>query len=360
MANIILDKLKDIGTRFQEISDLLSQPDIMSNQKKYVQLNKEYKELTPLVSSFNKYKDILSNIDTSKEILNEEKDEEMRQMAKAELDELLIKRDEMEEEIKVLLLPQDPEDSKNAIVEIRAGTGGDEAGIFAGDLFRMYTKFCETMKWKTELTNFSEAQAGGYKEIIFNVSGDGVYGILKYESGVHRVQRVPKTESQGRIHTSAASIAILPEAEEFDIEVKDEDIRKDTYCSSGPGGQSVNTTYSAIRLTHIPTGVVVTCQDEKSQIKNYNSALRELRARLYNIEYQKRMDSLSAKRKTMVSTGDRSAKIRTYNYPQGRVTDHRIGLTLYNLTEVMNGNILELIEKLQIAENAEKLKDSGI
>lgn len=360
MANIILDKLKDIGTRFQEISDLLSHADIMSNQKRYVQLNKEYKELTPLVSAFNKYKDILSNIDTSKEILNEEKDEEMRQMAKAELDELVVKRDEMEEEIKVLLLPQDPEDAKNAIVEIRAGTGGDEAGIFAGDLFRMYTKFCETMKWKVELTNFSEAQAGGYKEIIFNVSGEGVYGILKYESGVHRVQRVPKTESQGRIHTSAASVAILPEAEEFDIEVKDEDIRKDTYCSSGPGGQSVNTTYSAIRLTHIPTGVVVTCQDEKSQIKNYNSALRELRARLYNIEYQKRMDTLSAKRKTMVSTGDRSAKIRTYNYPQGRVTDHRIGLTLYNLAEVMNGNILELIEKLQIAENAEKLKDSGI
>lgn len=359
MANIILDKLKGIEKRFQDISDLISLPETISNQKKYVQLNKEYRELEPVVQAFIEYKDILSNIKTSKEILAEEKDEEMRQMAKMELEELEQKREEKEDEIKVLLLPQDPEDEKNAIVEIRAGTGGDEAGIFAGDLFRMYTKYCEEKKWKIEITNITESSSGGYKEIIFNVSGESVYGILKYESGVHRVQRVPKTESQGRVHTSAASVAILPEAEEFDIELKDEDIRKDTYCSSGPGGQSVNTTYSAIRLTHIPTGIVVTCQDEKSQIKNHKSAMRELRARLYNLEYQKRMSEIAAKRKTMVSSGDRSAKIRTYNFPQGRVTDHRINLTLYNLQDVLNGNINEIIEKLQLAENAEKLKESG-
>lgn len=359
MANFILDKLKGIEKRFQDISDLISLPETISNQKKYVQLNKEYRELEPVVQAFIEYKDILSNIKTSKEILAEEKDEEMRQMAKMELEELEQKREEKEDEIKVLLLPQDPEDEKNAIVEIRAGTGGDEAGIFAGDLFRMYTKYCEEKKWKIEITNITESSSGGYKEIIFNVSGESVYGILKYESGVHRVQRVPKTESQGRVHTSAASVAILPEAEEFDIELKDEDIRKDTYCSSGPGGQSVNTTYSAIRLTHIPTGIVVTCQDEKSQIKNHKSAMRELRARLYNLEYQKRMSEIAAKRKTMVSSGDRSAKIRTYNFPQGRVTDHRINLTLYNLQDVLNGNINEIIEKLQLAENAEKLKESG-
>ncbi|MBN2892002.1 MAG: peptide chain release factor 1 [Bacteroidales bacterium] len=360
MANIILEKLEGVGKRFDEISRLLTLPETVNDQKKYVQLNKEYRDLEPLVKAYKEYEDILSNIKTSKDILAVEKEEEMREMAKMELDELNDKKEKLDEEIKVLLLPKDPEDDKNAIVEIRAGTGGDEAGIFAGDLFRMYVKYCESRKWKVELTNATESSSGGYKEIVFNVTGDGVYGILKYESGVHRVQRVPKTESQGRIHTSAASVAILPEAEDFDIEVKDEDIRKDTYCSSGPGGQSVNTTYSAIRLTHIPTGLVVTCQDEKSQIKNLKSAMRELRARLYNIEYQKRMDILSAKRKTMVSTGDRSAKIRTYNFPQGRVTDHRINLTLYNLQEILNGNIEEIIDKLQIAENAEKLKDSGI
>lgn len=359
MANIILDKLKGIEKRFQDISDLISLSETISNQKKYVQLNREYRELEPVVHAFIEYKDILSNIKTTKEILAEEKDEEMRQMAKIELEELEQKRDQKEDDIQILLLPQDPEDEKNAIVEIRAGTGGDEAGIFAGDLFRMYTKYCEIKKWKIEITNITESSSGGYKEIIFNVSGEGVYGILKYESGVHRVQRVPKTESQGRVHTSAASVAILPEAEEFDIEVKDEDIRRDTYCSSGPGGQSVNTTYSAIRLTHIPSGIVVTCQDEKSQLKNHKSAMRELRARLYNLEYQKRMSEIAAKRKTMVSTGDRSAKIRTYNFPQGRVTDHRINLTMYNLQDVLNGNIEEIIEKLQLAENAEKLKESG-
>ena len=358
--NFILEKLQGIDKRYNEIAELLTQPEIISDQKQYVKLNKEYSELTPLVNAYKKYSDILGNIATDKEILETDKDEEMRQMAKMELDELEKEKEKLEEEIKLLLLPKDPEDEKNAIVEIRAGTGGDEAGIFAGDLFRMYSKFCESKKWKIEVTSFTEASSGGYKEIVFNVTGNGVYGILKYESGVHRVQRVPKTESQGRIHTSAASVAVFPEAEEFDVEIRDEDIRKDTYCSSGPGGQSVNTTYSAIRLTHIPTGIVVTCQDEKSQIKNLKSAMKELRARIYNLEYQKRMAELAAKRKTMVSTGDRSAKIRTYNYPQGRVTDHRINLTLYNLQDIMNGNLDEIIEKLQIAENAEKLKEAGI
>jgi len=358
--NFILDKLKGIEKRFQEISELLGQPEIISDQKQFVKLNREFRDLEPLTAAYKEYEMILSNLKTSKEILDTEKDDEMRQMAKMEIDELEKKKEELEEEIKILLLPKDPDDEKNAIVEIRAGTGGDEAGIFAGDLFRMYSRFCEKNKWKVELTNFTESAAGGYKEIVFNVSGNGVYGILKYESGVHRVQRVPKTESQGRIHTSAATVAVFPEAEEFDVELKDEDIRKDTYCSSGPGGQSVNTTYSAIRLTHIPTGIVVTCQDEKSQIKNLKSAMTELRTRIYNMEYQKRMESQAAKRKTMVSTGDRSAKIRTYNFPQGRVTDHRIGLTLYNLQDVMNGNIEEIIEKLQIAENAEKLKEAGV
>ncbi|MBN2662763.1 MAG: peptide chain release factor 1 [Bacteroidales bacterium] len=360
MANIILEKLEGVEKRFNEVSEQLTLPETVTDQTRYVKLNKEYRDLEPLIISFKKYKEILSNITTSKDILNQEKDEEMRQMAKMELEELEEELEQLEADIKILLLPQDPEDEKGAIVEIRAGTGGDEAGIFAGDLFRMYSKYCESKKWKIELTNFTESAAGGYKEMVFNVSGEGVYGILKYESGVHRVQRVPKTESQGRVHTSAASVAVLPEAEELDVEVREEDIRKDTYCSSGPGGQSVNTTYSAIRLTHIPTGLVVTCQDEKSQIKNLKSAMRELRARLYNIEYQKRMAETSAKRKTMVSSGDRSAKIRTYNYPQGRVTDHRINLTLYNLQEVLNGDIQEIIEKLQIAENSEKLKESGV
>jgi peptide chain release factor 1 len=258
------------------------------------------------------------------------------------------------------LLPEDPEDNKNAIVEIRAGTGGDEASIFAGDLYRMYVKFIETKGWKYAVTSFTEGTVGGYKEIILEVQGDGVYGTMKYESGVHRVQRVPQTETQGRVHTSAATVAVLPEAEEVDVEIKQSDIRKDTYCSSGPGGQSVNTTYSAIRLTHIPTGIVVTCQDEKSQLKNLDKAMKELRARLYNLEYQKHIDEISSKRKTMVSSGDRSAKIRTYNYPQGRVTDHRINLTLYNLQSIIDGDLQEVIDKLQMAENAERLKESGM
>jgi len=293
-------------------------------------------------------------------MLATEKDEELREMAKAELEELTVRVVPMEEEIKFLLLPADPEDDKSAMLEIRAGTGGDEASIFAGDLYRMYSKFAESKRWKMEMTSFSEGTVGGYKEIILHVKGEGVYGILKYESGVHRVQRVPVTETQGRVHTSAATVAVLPEADEFDVVVKPEDIRKDTYCSSGPGGQSVNTTYSAIRLTHIPSGIVVTCQDEKSQMKNLDKAMAELRTRLYNLEFQKMLDEISSKRKTMVSTGDRSAKIRTYNYPQGRVTDHRINLTMYNLNAIINGDLLEMIEKLQMAENAERLKENKL
>jgi peptide chain release factor 1 len=358
--NLILERLQGVKSRFIEVSEMITMPDIVNDMKRYIKLNKEYKELGPIVEAYDKYKNLLSNIQNAREIISTEKDDEMRAMAKEELDNLLEEVAPLEEDIKVLLLPSDPEDDKNAVLEIRAGTGGDEASIFAGDLFRLYTKYCETKGWKTEITDFTEGTAGGYKEVILNVTGQGVYGILKYESGVHRVQRVPQTETQGRIHTSAATIAVLPEADEFDVQVKMEDIRKDTYCSSGPGGQSVNTTYSAIRLTHIPTGVVVTCQDEKSQIKNLDKAMKELRTRLYNLEYQKHMDELAAKRKTMVSTGDRSAKIRTYNYPQGRVTDHRINFTIYNLQSVLNGNIDELINKLQMAENAERLKDSGL
>ena len=358
--NLILDKLEGVKERFIEVEHLLTEPDVLNDMERFVKLNKEFKDLQPIIAAYEKYKLTLSNIESTKELLSTEKDEEMREMAKAELDELIESVPAMEDEIKLLLIPKDPEDEKNAVMEIRAGTGGDEASIFAGDLYRMYTKYFETKGWKAEINRFTEGTVGGYKEIVLTVSGENVYGTLKYESGVHRVQRVPQTETQGRVHTSAASVVVLPEAGEFDVEIKNEDIRKDTYCSSGPGGQSVNTTYSAIRLTHIPTGIVVTCQDEKSQIKNYDKALKELRTRLYNLEYQKYLDGVSAKRKTMVSTGDRSAKIRTYNYPQGRMTDHRINLTMYNLSAIMDGDIQEIIDKLQMAENAERLKENAI
>jgi peptide chain release factor 1 len=354
--NSILTKLEGLRRKFEEIGQQITDPAVIADMKRYVSLNKEYRELEPIVEAYDKYKNILSNISSSKEILNTEKDEEMRDMAKLEIDELEEEKERLEEEIKLLLIPADPQDSKNAVLEIRAGTGGDEASIFAGDLYRMYTKFIESKGWKYSVTHFSEGTVGGYKEVVLNVTGNGVYGVLKYESGVHRVQRVPQTETQGRVHTSAATVAVLPEAEEFDIDLKMEDIRKDTFCASGPGGQSVNTTYSAIRLTHIPSGIVVQCQDQKSQLKNFDKALAELRTRLYNLEYQKYLDEISSKRKTMVSTGDRSAKIRTYNYPQGRVTDHRINLTLYNLSAVIDGELNEIIEKLQVAENAERLK----
>ena len=356
----MLEKLEAIFRHYGEIEEMLAAPDVMLDMKKYIKLKKEYKDLEPLIIAFKEYKAVINEISSAKEILNTEKDDEIREFAKSEYDSNMNKKDELEEKIKFLLIPPDPEDNKNAIVEIRAGTGGDEASIFAGDLFRMYIRYCETKKWKIELVNLMEGTAGGYKEAIFNVSGDKVYGQLKYESGVHRVQRVPQTETQGRVHTSAATVAVLPEADEFDVDIKTSDIRKDTFCSSGPGGQSVNTTYSAIRLTHIPTGIVATCQDQKSQLKNYDKALIVLRSRIYEMEHKKYLDEIASKRKTMVSTGDRSAKIRTYNYPQSRVTDHRIGLTLYNLPNIVDGDIQILIDQLQIAENAERLKESAV
>ncbi|HPS46670.1 MAG TPA: peptide chain release factor 1 [Bacteroidales bacterium] len=355
----MLDKLEAIFKRWEEVGKQLTEPEIISDMKRYIKLSKDYKELQPIVDAYREYKLVVENIASSKEILAKEKDDEFREMAKSELDMLVLKKNEMEESIRIMLIPSDPEDGKNSIVEIRAGTGGDEASIFAGDLYRMYTRFCENKKWKIELVDCTEGTAGGFKEIIINVSGENVYGQLKYESGVHRVQRVPQTETQGRVHTSAASVVVLPEADEFDIDLKQSDIRKDTFCSSGPGGQSVNTTYSAIRLTHIPTNIVVSCQDEKSQIKNLDKAMKVLRSRLYELEYQKYLDDISKKRKTMVSTGDRSAKIRTYNYPQSRVTDHRIGLSFHNLPSFMDGAIQEMIDALQLAENAERLKAAG-
>lgn len=358
--NRLFAKLEAIKHKFDEIGLQITDPEIIGDMKKFVALNKEYRELEPIVHAFDKYELIIANIESANEMLAVESDYEMCEMARAEIAELEQQQAKLEEEIKILLIPKDPQDDRNAILEIRAGTGGDEASIFAGDLLRMYTRFIETRGWKIEITNISEGTVGGFKEVVAKVTGAGVYGILKYESGVHRVQRVPQTETQGRIHTSAASVAVLPEAEEFDIELNEKDIRKDIFCSSGPGGQSVNTTYSAIRLTHIPTGIVVQCQDEKSQLKNYSKALAELRTRIYNMEYQKYIDDIAGKRKTMVSTGDRSAKIRTYNYPQSRVTDHRINYTTYNLPAFVDGNIYELIEQLQIAENAERLKESEL
>lgn len=355
----IIEKIEGLKEKFESISQQIADPEVIADMKRYVQLNKEYKELEPIIAAGDNYKKLMANLADAKEILKIEKDEDLREMAKEEIDQIEESLPKLEEEIKILLIPADPQDSKNAILEIRGGTGGDEAAIFAGDLFRMYAKYCESKGWKLEVTSQAEGAAGGFKEIVCKVSGEKVYGTMKYESGVHRVQRVPQTETQGRVHTSAASVAVLPEADEFDIELNMNDIRKDTFCSSGPGGQSVNTTYSAIRLTHIPSGIVVQCQDEKSQLKNFDKALAELRTRLYNMEYEKYLNDISAKRKTMVSTGDRSAKIRTYNYPQSRVTDHRIGYTMYNLPVFMDGDIQEVIDQLQIAENAERLKAAG-
>ena len=352
----LVEKIKSLQGKFESLSAQISDPELMQDMKRYVQLNKEYKELAPIIETGKVYCKMVQDLDDAKEILQNEKDEDLREMAKEEVNSLETALPEMEEKIKFLLIPKDPQDSKNAIIEIRGGTGGDEAAIFAGDLFRMYAKFAEKKGWKLEITSQSEGTSGGFKELICKVSGESVYGVLKYESGVHRVQRVPQTETQGRVHTSAASVAVLPEADEFDIELNMNDIRKDTFCSSGPGGQSVNTTYSAIRLTHIPSGIVVQCQDEKSQLKNFDKALAELRTRLYNMEYEKYLNEISAKRKTMVSTGDRSAKIRTYNYPQSRVTDHRINYTMYNLPVFIDGAIQEVIDQLTIAENAERLK----
>jgi len=356
----LLEKLDGLQNRFMEVSTLITDPEILADMKRFVKLNKEYHDLEKIVEAQKEYSGLLKNIDDAKDLLENENDPEIREMAREELDESQSKLPGLEEKIKLLLIPADPEDAKNAIVEIRGGTGGDEAAIFAGDLFKMYAKYCENKGWKVEVTSTSEGTSGGYKEIIFAVRGENVYGTLKYESGVHRVQRVPATETQGRVHTSAATVAVLPEAEEFDVEIKESDIRVDTFCSSGAGGQSVNTTYSAIRLVHIPSGITVQCQDEKSWHKNKEKAMIELRSRIYNVEHQKYLDAIGAKRKTMVSTGDRSAKIRTYNYPQGRITDHRINFTIYNLTAYMGGDIQSVLDQLIIAENAERMKETEL
>jgi peptide chain release factor 1 len=356
----MLARLDIVKQRFDEVSDLIIQPNIIADQKRYVQLTKEYKELKQLMDKRQEYITVMGNITEAEEIINENIDPEMTEMARLQLEEAKERLPQLEEEIKFLLIPKDPEDSKNAVMEIRAGTGGDEASIFAGDLYRMYSKYCQDKGWSVSVMDMNEGTSGGFKEIILEINGEDVYGTLKFEAGVHRVQRVPQTETQGRVHTSAATVIVLPEAEEFDVELNMEDVKIIRTTSTGPGGQSVNTTYSAIQLQHIPTGIEVRCQDEKSQHKNLDKALKVLRSRLYEMELAKKMEADSARRKSMVSSGDRSAKIRTYNYPQGRVTDHRIGLTLYDLGNIMNGDIQRLIDELQLAENTEKLKEGDI
>ena len=356
----MLARLDIVKQRFDEVSDLIIQPNIIADQKRYVQLTKEYKELKQLMDKRQEYIIVTANIAEAEEIIKDGSDEEMTEMARLQLEEAKEKLPQLEEEIKFLLIPKDPEDNKNAVMEIRAGTGGDEASIFAGDLYRMYNKYCQDRGWSVSVMDMNEGTSGGFKEIILEINGEDVYGTLKFEAGVHRVQRVPQTETQGRVHTSAATVIVLPEAEEFDVELNMEDVKIIRTTSTGPGGQSVNTTYSAIQLQHIPTGIEVRCQDEKSQHKNLDKALKVLRSRLYEMELAKKMEADSARRKSMVSSGDRSAKIRTYNYPQGRVTDHRIGLTLYDLGNIMNGDIQRLIDELQLAENTEKLKEGDI
>ena len=355
----MLEKLNIVKQRFDEVNDLIIQPDIISDQKLYVQLNKEYKELSLLMEKRDAYISMQNTIDEAQEILSGETDPEMIEMAKMELESAQELKPKLEDEIRFLLVPKDPEDAKNAVVEIRAGTGGDEASIFAGDLHRMYTKYCESKGWQVSVVDYNEGTSGGFKEIIFEVNGEDVYGTLKYEAGVHRVQRVPQTETQGRVHTSAATVMVLPEAEEFDVELDMTEVRIERTTSTGPGGQSVNTTYSAIKLHHEPTGMIVSCQDQKSSHKNLEKALKVLRSRLYELELAKKMEADSQKRKSMVSSGDRSAKIRTYNYPQGRVTDHRINLTLYDLGNIIDGDIQKIIDELQLVRNTEKLQESG-
>ena len=357
----MLEKIQIVKQRFDEVSDLIIQPDIITDQKRYIKLNKEYKDLKKLVDKGAIYKSLMSNIQEAEDIIAEGGDDEMVEMAKMQLEEAKSELPELEEEIKYMLIPKDPDDAKNVVMEIRAGTGGDEASIFAGDLYRMYSKYCSDKGWKVDVVNLNEGTSGGFKEIIFEVSGEDVYGTMKFEAGVHRVQRVPQTETQGRVHTSAATVIVLPEAEEFDVELDMTEVRIERTTSTGPGGQSVNTTYSAIKLHHEPTGMIVSCQDQKSSHKNLEKALKVLRSRLYEMELAKKQAADSEKRMSMVSSGDRSAKIRTYNYPQGRVTEHRIGLTLYDLSNIINGDIQKIISELMMAENTEKLKaDSGV
>ncbi|MAW96511.1 MULTISPECIES: peptide chain release factor 1 [unclassified Leeuwenhoekiella] len=355
----MLDRLNFIKQRFDEVSDLIIQPDVISDQKRYIELNKEYKDLRAIMDEREKYIQLTQRIEEAEEIIADGSDSEMTEMAKMQLEEAKEAMPGLEEKIRFMLVPKDPEDAKNAVMEIRAGTGGDEASIFAGDLYRMYMKYCESKGWKTSTIDYSEGTSGGFKEIQVEVTGEDVYGTLRFEAGVHRVQRVPQTETQGRVHTSAATVMVFPEAEEFDVEIDPKEVRIDYFCSSGPGGQSVNTTYSAVRLTHIPTGLVAQCQDQKSQHKNKEKAFKVLRSRLYDMELAKRQEEESAKRGSMVTSGDRSAKIRTYNYPQGRVTDHRINLTLYDLSNIIDGDIQRIIDELQLVSNTEKLAEGG-
>jgi len=355
----MIERLNIVKQRFDEVNDLIIQPDVISDQKRYIELNKEYKDLRALMDERETYISLTDNIKEAEEIISDGSDPEMTEMAKLQMEEAKSQLPELEEKIRMMLIPKDPEDAKNVVIEIRAGTGGDEASIFAGDLYRMYTKYVESRGWSHNIVDFSEGTSGGFKEMIFEVSGEDVYGIMKFEAGVHRVQRVPQTETQGRVHTSAATVMVLPEAEEFDVEIDPKEVRIDYFCSSGPGGQSVNTTYSAVRLTHEPTGLVAQCQDQKSQHKNKEKAFRVLRSRLYEMELAKKMEADAAKRNSMVSSGDRSAKIRTYNYAQSRVTDHRINLTLYDLSNIINGDIQKILDELQLAENTEKLKENS-
>jgi peptide chain release factor 1 len=355
----MIDKLHEIEARHQQLSEQLSSQEVASDMQQLKTLSKQYKELGTIVEAGKLYQAALAQLDSARELLTTEHDEEMREMAKEEITTLEPKVDELEQKVKNLLIPKDPNDSKDVILEIRGGTGGDEAALFAGDLFRMYQRFCEVKGWKFDVTDFHEGTAGGFRDVTVSISGEDCFGVLKFESGVHRVQRVPDTETQGRVHTSAATVAVLPEAEDFEIEIKDADIRKDTFMSSGNGGQSVNTTYSAVRLTHLPSGIVISMQNERSQIKNLDLAMKLLKAKLFDIETQKRHAEQTAMRRSMVSTGDRSAKIRTYNYPQSRVTDHRIGMTVYNLQAVLLGQLDEFIEALRMEENAARLAEAS-